>query len=66
MGEILCMLSEFYMCIPVCSHPHVKKRDWSNTNISHRSLGIQGLGFVYIYIYKGQSVRFTCGGGPCL
>ena len=57
MGETLCMLSEFYMCIPVCSHPHVKKRDWSNTDISHRSLGVQGLGFVYIY--KGQLYRHT-------
>ena len=50
MGEILCMLSEFYMCIPVCSHPHVRKRHWSNTKIAQRSLGVQGLGFVYIYI----------------
>ena len=57
MGEILCMLSEFYMCIPVCSHPHVRKRHWSNTKIAQRSLGVQGLGFVYIY--KGQLYRHT-------
>ena len=66
-GEILCMLSEFYMCIPVCSHPHVRKRHWSNTKIAQRSLGVQGLGFVYIYIRAScidtQCAIYMWGGG---